>query len=129
MTISAGRPGKNFETRDNSMKTVISNLIAMLIAALVVTPGRAQLIEKRSLKLDGANQAIAAAADYAKKNNAPGGVIAIVDEGGNLLALERLDGTFAMGASISIGNARTAVLSKKPPRFVEGLADKGRISM
>ena len=34
--------------------------------------------------------------DYATKNNAPGGVIAIVDEGGNLMALERLDGTFAM---------------------------------
>ena len=44
-------------------------------------------------------EAIAAAVDYAKKNNAPGGVIAIVDEGGNLMALERLDGTFAMGAN------------------------------
>jgi len=129
MTISAGRPGKNFETQDNSMKTVISNLIAMLIAALVVTPGRAQLIEKKSLNLDGANQAIAAAADYAKKNNAPGGVIAIVDEGGNLMALERLDGTFAMGATISIGKARTAVLFKKPTRFFEELINKGRTAM
>src|SRR5216117_3127217 len=129
MTMSAGRPGKNFETRDNSMKTVISNLIAMLIAALVVTPGRAQLIEKKSLNLDGANQAIAAAADNAKKHNAPGGVIAIVDEGGNLMALERLDGTFAMGATISIGKARTAVLFKKPTRFFEELINKGRTAM
>src|SRR5207249_6307676 len=129
MNTSAGRPGKNFETRDNSMKTVISSLIAMLIAALVVTPGRAQLIEKKSLNLDGANQAIAAAADYAKKNNAPGGVIAIVDEGGNLMALERLDGTFAMGATISIGKARTAVLFKKPTRFFEELINKGRTAM
>ena len=101
----------------------------MLIAALVVTPGRAQLIEKKSLNLDGANQAIAAAADYAKKNNAPGGVIAIVDEGGNLMALERLDGTFAMGATISIGKARTAVLFKKPTRFFEELINKGRTAM
>src|SRR5947208_16887675 len=129
MTINAGRPGKNFETRDNSMKTVISNLIAILIAALVVMPGRAQLIEKKSLNLDGANQAIAAAADYAKKNNAPGGVIAIVDEGGNLMALERLDGTFAMGATISIGKAHTAVLFKKPTRFFEELINKGRTAM
>src|SRR5207247_1953860 len=129
MTTSAGRPDKNFETRDNSMKTVISSLIAMLIAALVVTPGRAQLIEKKSLNLDGANQAIAAAADYAKKNNAPGGVIAIVDEGGNLMALERLDGTFAMGATISIGKARTAVLFKKPTRVFEELINKGRTAM
>ena len=34
-----------------------------------------------------------------------GGVIAVVDEGGNLMALERLDGTFAAGANISIGKA------------------------
>src|SRR5213083_3106606 len=129
MTTSAGRPDKNFETRDNSMKTVISSLIAMLIAALVVTPGRAQLIEKKSLNLDGANQAIAAAADYAKKNNAPGGVIAIVDEGGNLMPHERLDGTFAMGATISIGKARTAVHFKKPTRFFEELINKGRTAM
>src|SRR5215469_10275515 len=111
------------------MKTVISSLIAMLIAALVVTPARAQLIEKKSLNLDGAKQAIAAAVDYAKKNNAPGGVVAIVDEGGNLMALERLDGTFAMGATISIGKARTAVLFKKPTRFFEELINKGRTAM
>jgi len=101
----------------------------MLIAAVVATPARAQLIEKKSLNLDGAKQAIAAAADYAKKNNAPGGVIAIVDEGGNLMALERLDGTFAMGATISIGKARTAVLFKKPTRFFEEVINKGRTAM
>jgi glc operon protein GlcG len=111
------------------MKTAILSLIATLIAALVVTPARAQLIEKKSLNLDGAKQAIAAAADYAKKNDAPGGVIAIVDEGGNLMALERLDGTFAMGATISIGKARTAVLFKKPTRFFEELINKGRTAM
>ena len=86
-------------------------------------------IEKKSLNLDGAKKAIAAAVDYAKKNNAPGGVIAVVDEGGNLMALERLDGTFAMGATISIGKARTAVLFKKPTRFFEELINKGRTAM
>ena len=89
----------------------------------------AQIIEKKSLNLEGARKAIAAAVDYAKKNNAPGGVIAVVDEGGNLMALERLDGTFAMGATISIGKARTAVLFKKPTRFFEELINKGRTAM
>ncbi len=89
----------------------------------------AQIVEKKSLNLDGAKKAIAAAVDYAKKNNAPGGVIAVVDEGGNLMALERLDGTFAMGATISIGKARTAVLFKKPTRFFEELINKGRTAM
>src|SRR5437667_1747693 len=104
-------------------------LLTILAATSLVAPVRAQIIEKKSLNLDGAKKAIAAAVDYAKKNNAPGGVIAIVDEGGNLMALERLDGSFAMGATISIGKARTAVLFKKPTRFFEELINKGRTAM
>jgi glc operon protein GlcG len=102
---------------------------AILVAVWVTVPARAQIIEKKSLNLDGAKKAIAAAVDYAKKSKAPGGVIAVVDEGGNLMALERLDGTFAMGAAISIGKARTAVLFKKPTRFFEELINKGRTAM
>src|SRR5256714_13928662 len=103
---------------------------AVISAALAfATTSRAQIVEKKSLNLDGAKKAIAAAVDYAKKNNAPGGVIAVVDEGGNLMALERLDGTFAMGATISVGKARTAVLFKKPTRFFEELINKGRTAM
>jgi len=111
------------------MKTTISTLLALLAATSITAPARAQIIEKKSLNLDGAKKAIAAVVDYAKKNNAPGGVIAVVDEGGNLMALERLDGTFAMGATISIGKARTAVLFKKPTRFFEELINKGRTAM
>src|SRR5215471_417393 len=102
-----------------------------VIAAMLLwaATSHAQFVEKKSLDLDGAKKAIAAAVDYAKKNSAPGGVIAVVDEGGNLMALERLDGTFAMGATISIGKARTAVLFKKPTRFFEELINKGRTAM
>jgi glc operon protein GlcG len=111
------------------MKNLISSLMPILLVPFVVTSVRAQIVEKKSLDLNGAKNAIAAAADYAKKHNAPGGVIAVVDEGGNLMALERLDGTFAMGATISIGKARTAVLFKKPTRFFEELINKGRTAM
>ena len=108
------------------MKSKILTATALVGMA---TATQAQIIEKESLNLDGAKKAIAAAVDYAKKNNAPGGVIAVVDEGGNLMALERLDGTFAMGATISVGKARTAVLFKKPTRFFEELINKGRTAM
>jgi glc operon protein GlcG len=101
-------------------------ILAMLVLGAT---SHAQVVEKKSLNLDGAKKAIVAAVDYAKKNSAPGGVIAVVDEGGNLMALERLDGTFAMGATISIGKARTAVLFKKPTRFFEELINKGRTAM
>jgi glc operon protein GlcG len=48
------------------------------------------------------------------------------------MALERLDGTFSAGANISIGKARTAVMFKKPTRFLEELINsngKGRTVM
>ena len=109
------------------MKISTETVIAAILAFTAVS--HAQIVEKKSLNLDGAKKAIAAAVEYAKKNNAPGGVIAVVDEGGNLMALERLDGTFAMGATISIGKARTAVLFKKPTRFFEELINKGRTAM
>ena len=56
-------------------------------------------------------------------------MIAVVDDGGNLMALERLDGTFAAGANISIGKARTAALFKKPTAFFEDIIRKGRTPM
>ena len=109
------------------MKISTGTIIAVMMTVGAST--HAQIVEKKSINLDGAKKAIGAAVDYAKKNNAPGGVIAVVDEGGNLMALERLDGTFAMGATISIGKARTAVLFKKPTRFFEELINKGRTAM
>ena len=61
--------------------------------------------EKRSLTLDGAKKVIVATIAEAKRVNAPGGSIAVVDDGGNLLALERLDQTFAASANIAIDSA------------------------
>jgi glc operon protein GlcG len=84
--------------------------------------------ERKSLTLAGARQAIDAATAQARRLNATG-VIAVVDEGGNLMALERLDGTFGAGANISIGKARTAALFKKPTKFFEDVVAKGRTSM
>ena len=108
------------------------NLRITLTALLVLTASclvSAQTVEKKSLTIDGARKVIAAAVAYAKKNNAPGGVIAVVDEGGNLMALERLDGTFAAGATISIGKARTAVLFKRPTKAFEDIIKNGRTAM
>jgi uncharacterized protein GlcG (DUF336 family)/mannose-6-phosphate isomerase-like protein (cupin superfamily) len=122
----AGHFGKRKATK-NFMKIASGTIVTALM--VMVLSSQAQVIEKKSLNLDGAKKAIAAAVEYAKKNNAPGGVIAVVDEGGNLMALERIDGTFAMGATISIGKARTAVLFKKPTRFFEELINKGRTAM
>jgi len=104
-------------------------VLVALALTLTSTFVNAQTVEKKSLSLDGAKKVIAAAVAYARKNNAPGGVIAVVDDGGNLMALERLDGTFAAGANISIGKARTAVLFKRPTKAFEDIIKNGRTAM
>jgi glc operon protein GlcG len=104
---------------------------AMAVTALA-TISTAQTADKKTLTLKGAEAVITAAKAEAQKLNAPGGVIAVVDDGGNLMALERIDGTFSAGANISIGKARTAVMFKKPTRFFEELINsngKGRTVM
>jgi glc operon protein GlcG len=112
------------------MKPTSKRLLAATLALAAVASGaRAQVADQKTLTLEGARKVIAAAEAQAKKANAPGGVIAVVDDGGNLIAVERLDGTFAAGALISIGKARTAVLFKKPTRFFEELIKSGRTPM
>jgi glc operon protein GlcG len=104
---------------------------AILLATGLLGAGSAsaQVAEKRSITLEGARTVIEGAKSYARANGAPGGVIAVVDDGGNLVALERLDGTFAAGANISIGKARTAVMFKRPTKVFEDIIKNGRTSM
>ncbi len=110
------------------MKILITTL-SMLMALTFYSLGLPQTVQKKGLTLDGAKKVIAAAVAEAKSKNAPGGAIAVVDEGGNLVAVERLDNTFAAGANISIGKARTAVLFKRPTKFFEDVINKGRTAM
>ena len=109
------------------------SMISSMIAAGVFTfagaaPGGESIVEQKSITLDGANQVIAAIVAEAKSKNA-GSAIAVVDAGGNLVALQRVDGTFAAGAHVSIGKARTAAIFKKPTGFFEDIIRKGRTPM
>jgi glc operon protein GlcG len=110
-----------------------------LLTALAITSARllaadehtaaGHVANKHALTLDGAKQVLAAAEAYAKANGAPGGAIAVVDDGGHLLAFSRLDGTFLGSPNISIGKARTAALFKKPTKDFEDIINQGRFTM
>lgn len=106
---------------------------ALTVAAMSVVLATAShadsVTDKRGLTLEGAKNVIAATVAEATRINAPGGSIAVVDEGGNLLALERLDQTFAASANIAVGKARTAALFKKPTKVFEEAIKSGRTSM
>ena len=115
---------------ENIMNRIFTKVAyAALTVASMVTIADAQTVDKKTLTLEGARTVIEAAKSYARKNNAPGGVIAVVDDGGNLVALERLDGTFSAGATISIGKAKTAVMFKRPTKFFEDIIKNGRTAM
>jgi glc operon protein GlcG len=88
-------------------------------------PDDPSVTTKHTLTLHGANQALAAAIAEARSRNA-GGAIAVVDDGGNLLAFQRLDGTFAAGAEVSIGKARSAAQFRKPTAAFENSIKEGR---
>ncbi len=110
------------------MKMIKIFTMALLLAAASMLPAQS-VTEKQMLTLAGANKVIAVAVAKAKELNAPGAVIAVVDDGGNLMALERLDNTFAAGALISYGKARTAAIFKRPTAVFEKIIREGRTPM
>lgn len=105
-------------------------LAFIVFAATVASslPATAQVSEKKTLTTEGARRVLAAVVAEAKKRNTTG-AIAIVDDGGFLLVLERLDNTFQAGPGISIGKAKTAALFRKSTKFFEDLINKGRTAM
>jgi glc operon protein GlcG len=107
----------------------LTSIVAAAATIALTGTGQAQVVEKTTLTLEGARQIIATAIGEARRLRAPGGVIAVVDDGGNLMALERLDGTFSAGANISIGKARTAALFKRPTKAFEDIIKNGRTAM
>jgi glc operon protein GlcG len=104
-------------------------ILTILLALAFTSLADAQTIEKKALTLEGAKKAAAAAVAEAKRINAPGGSVAVVDDGGHLVAMERLDNTFAAAANISIGKARTAAIFGRPTKVFEDIINKGRTSM
>lgn len=99
------------------------------LAFAAIGSAQGQTTERATLTLEGAKSVAAAAASEARRLNAPGGAIAVVDDGGNLLYLERLDNTFPAAAAISIGKARTAAIFRRPTKGLEDAIVGGRTTL
>ena len=63
-------------------------------------------------------KAMAACKAEAKKNKW-NVAIAIVDDGGYLLAFERMEGVAAISAEVAIGKAHTSALTRRPSKMFE----------
>ena len=71
---------------------------------------------------------IAAAAEAEALKNGWAVSIAIVDDGGHLLWLQRLDGVAPISAHIAPAKAHTAALGRRESRIYEELINQGRVS-
>jgi uncharacterized protein GlcG (DUF336 family) len=80
---------------------------------------------KHVLELSDIKSMAAAAEAEALKNNWAV-TIAIVDDGGHLLHLSRLDGAAAMSAHIAPAKAHTAALARKETKVYEDIINNGR---
>jgi uncharacterized protein GlcG (DUF336 family) len=94
------------------------SLFAAGLLALLCVSAQAQLADKKVLTLEGAKKAAAAAEAEAKKNNW-NVVIAVVDDGGHLIYLQRMDGVQTGSIDVAIGKARTAMAFKRPTKVLE----------
>ena len=83
---------------------------------------------KPCLTLDDCKKMIAACEAEARKYNW-NVVIAILDDGGHLLMLERMDGATPANAEIAVQKGRSAAVSRRSTKMWEDRITDGRLSM
>jgi uncharacterized protein GlcG (DUF336 family) len=94
--------------------------ITFLLLLAFAHGAQAQVADKKVLTLAGA-QGIVAVALAAAKANQLRQSIAVVDDGGNLLAFVRMDDAQLAGVKMAQGKARTALMFQGPSK---GFADR-----
>jgi len=98
---------------------------AILVASVASLAASGDLPVKKVLTLKAA-KAIAAAAEAEANKRGSTVVIAVVDDGGHLLFLERLDNTQVASVDVGIGKARTAAIFRRPSKDFEDQIKNGR---
>ena len=93
-------------------------ILAAALSAIFAIDAAAEWIEKKGMSLAEARKIAAAAETEASKNNW-NVVIAVVDEGGNLVYLERMDETQVGSIGVAVEKAKTAVNFKRPTKVFE----------
>jgi len=86
------------------------------------------VLQQTVLALEDAKR-IAAAARAEADRNGWAVVIAILDDGGHLMYLERIDGTQKGSSRIAEAKGRAAILLKRPTKAIEDNVAEGRIVM
>jgi uncharacterized protein GlcG (DUF336 family)/mannose-6-phosphate isomerase-like protein (cupin superfamily) len=101
--------------------------VALLLVVLAAKTADAELPSKSVLTLEVAKRVGAAAEAEAVKRGATV-VIAVVDDGGHVLFLERLNDTQVASVDVGIGKARTAAIFRRPSKVFEDQIRDGRVA-
>ena len=110
------------------MRTIVALSLALGISGLVARGASAQFLDKKVLTLETARKMVAAAEAAATRRNVRG-VIAVVDDGGWPILIERMDNSaFTASVELAPAKARTAALFKKPSQALEEAINHGRIA-
>jgi uncharacterized protein GlcG (DUF336 family) len=80
---------------------------------------------KPVLSVDDVKKIVDAAEAHARANNWAV-TVAVVDDGGHLLGMLRLDGAAPITAEMAIGKARTAALGRRETKSYEDIIKQGR---
>src|SRR5512134_3467727 len=84
------------------------------------------LPSRKYLNLEAARAALAGCEAKARQHGW-NVVIAIVDDGGHAIVVQRLDGTQWSSVETALGKARAAVAFKRPTRLLEEMVNGGRV--
>ncbi len=106
-------------------RAISVSVISVMLALFFAGTGWGAPLLKKSLSLEDARKAAAAAATEAKKNKW-NMAIAVVDDGGQLIYFERIDETQVGSIDIAIGKARTAAIFKRPTKALEDAINGGQ---
>jgi len=102
----------------------------LLFGAIVLLPSAAtaQFAEKKVLTLEIARKIVATAEAEAARNHLAG-VVAVVDDGGWPILIERMDhAAYIASVELAPGKARTAALFKKSSQALEDAINHGRLA-
>jgi len=108
------------------MKFIMS-LVTLFLLLGGITKIQAELPVKPVLTLEAVKKIVDAAEAEAVKRGATV-VIAVVDDGGHLILLERLDDTQVASVEVAIGKARTAAIFRRPSKVFEDQVRDGRVA-
>jgi glc operon protein GlcG len=99
-----------------------------IVGSMAVVQTSEQLVlDKKVLSLSAARR-IVAAAEAEARTRGLGVVIVVVDDGGHIIELARMDTAQVASVNVGIGKARTAAIYRRPSRVFEEQIRDGRVA-